>query len=179
MLELLEKVYFNLWYRCIALHLIYFFPLEDNKQWWERPIPQQDSKNIWYSKPNSVNVEMTSYGLLSILEAGLYSEALPILKWLLNQRNEFGGFQSTQDTFVGLKALAQYAEKFSSNFNNVQISLKYNEGTESRINVNSNNALIQQTYEVIGCIFPQQQYSRFSNRNKILIFLFSYQIMCV
>lgn len=102
-----------------------------------------------------MNVEITSYGLLSILEAGLYSEALPILKWLLNQRNEFGGFQSTQDTFVGLKALSKYAEKYSSNFNNVQISLKYNEGTESKINVNSNNALIQQTYEVDHFIFSQ------------------------
>lgn len=91
---------------------------------------------------------MTSYGLLALLEAGLYSEALPILKWLLDQRNELGGFQSTQDTFVGLKAISKYAERSSTNSNSMQISLNYIEGSDTRINVNSNNALIQQTYEV-------------------------------
>lgn len=84
---------------------------------------------------------------MALLEAGLYSDALPIIKWLVNQRNELGGFQSTQDTFVGLKALAKYAESASSNYNNVQIQYKY-EGGESRINVNGDNALIQQIYDV-------------------------------
>lgn len=94
-----------------------------------------------------MNVEITSYGLLALLEAGLYSDALPIVKWLVNQRNDLGGFQSTQDTFVGLKALAKYAESTSSNYNNVQIQYKY-EGGESRINVNGDNGLIQQIYDV-------------------------------
>lgn len=120
----------------------------DGKQWWQKPILPQDSKNIWYSKPISINIEMTAYGLLALLEAGLYSKSLPILKWLLSQRNELGGFQSTQDTFIGLKAIAKYAERTSTNFNNVQISLKYKEGSDKLLNVNSNNALIQQTYEV-------------------------------
>lgn len=96
-----------------------------------------------------MNVEITSYGLLALLEAGLYSDALPIVKWLVNQRNELGGFQSTQDTFVGLKALAKYAESTSSIYNNVQIQYKYKyEGGESRINVNGDNGLIQQIIEV-------------------------------
>lgn len=81
------------------------------------------------------------------MEAGLYSDALPILKWLINQRNELGGFQSTQDTFVGLKALAKFAESTSNNFNRVQIQCKY-EGAERGINVNGDNGLIQQVYDV-------------------------------
>lgn len=124
------------------------FEFLDDKRWWEKPIPKADAKNIWYTKPNSVNVEMTAYGLLALLEAGLYSEALPIVKWLVNQRNELGGFQSTQDTFVGLKALAKFAESASNEYNNVQIAFKYNEGAEGKINVNGNNALIQQVYDV-------------------------------
>lgn len=111
-------------------------------------MPAADAKNIWYTKPNSVNVEMTAYGLLALLEAGLYADALPIVKWLVNQRNELGGFQSTQDTFVGLKALAKFAESSSSEYNNVQIAFKYNGGAEGRINVNANNGLIQQVYDV-------------------------------
>lgn len=123
----------------------------DDKKWWEQPIPAGDAKNIWYTKPNSVNIEMTSYGLLAILQAGLYTNALPIVKWLVNQRNELGGFQSTQDTFIGLKALAAYAETTSADYNSVQITIKHGDGVEkaeSSFNVNGNNALIQQIYDV-------------------------------
>lgn len=114
-------------------------------------MPAGDTKNIWYTKPNAVNIEMTSYGLLAILQAGLYTNALPIVKWLVNQRNELGGFQSTQDTFIGLKALATYAETTSSDYNSVQITIKHGDGVEkaeSSFNVNGNNALIQQIYDV-------------------------------
>lgn len=127
------------------------FSFTDDKKWWEKPIPPGDAKNIWYTKPNSVNIEMTSYALLAILQAGLYTNALPIVKWLVNQRNELGGFQSTQDTFIGLKALSRFAETSSSDYNNVQITYKYGEGgekAESNLGVNGNNALIQQTYDV-------------------------------
>lgn len=117
-------------------------------KWWEKPIPASDSKNIWYKQPNTVNVEMSAYGLLAMVEAGLYNDGLPVLKWLLNQRNDQGGFQSTQDTVVGLQALAKYGERISTTSNNVQIELKYNEGMQSRISVNRDNALVLQTYEV-------------------------------
>lgn len=100
-------------------------------------------------KPNSVNIEITSYGLLALLEAGLYEDAVPIVKWLVNQRNELGGFQSTQDTFIGLQALSKFAERVLSNSNDVQILIKYNEGTESRISINRGNSLIQQSYVVM------------------------------
>lgn len=128
--------------------MIYIFPFSDDMKWWEKEVPSADAKNIWYTKPNSINVEITSYGLLALLEAGLYSDALPIIKWLVNQRNELGGFQSTQDTFVGLKALAKYAESTSTNYNNVQIQYKYESGRSNRINVNGDNGLVQQIYDV-------------------------------
>lgn len=117
-------------------------------QWWQKSIHPQDSRNIWYKKPNTINVEITAYGLLALLHAGLYAEVLPIIKWLLNQRNELGGFQSTQDTFVGLEAISKYAERITTNNNDVQVSLSYNGGAEARLNINNNNALIQQTFEV-------------------------------
>lgn len=145
-------------------------------KWWEKPIPPADSKNIWYTKPNSVNVEITSYGLLALLEAGHYSDALPIIKWLVNQRNELGGFQSTQDTFVGLKALAKYAESTSSNYNNVQIQYKY-EGGESRINVNGDNGLIQQIYDV-SVMCSNELMFFFSNCLKSFSSIHSFQMKC-
>lgn len=94
---------------------------------------------------------MTSYGLLAILNSGLPTNALPIVKWLVNQRNELGGFQSTQDTFIGLKALAKYAETTSSDYKSIQIIIRHGNGSEKAersINVNGNNALIQQIHNV-------------------------------
>lgn len=41
---------------------------------------------------------MTSYGCLALMEAGLYTEALPVIKWLINQQNEIEFFHSPQDT---------------------------------------------------------------------------------
>lgn len=120
-----------------------------DRKWWNKPIPESDAKSVWYSKPNSVNIEMTAYGLLTIMEGGSFTDGLPVMKWLLSQRNAEGGFQSTQDTVVGLQALAKFAEKISSKSNNVQVAITYGtEGAESKANVNAANSMILQQYEV-------------------------------
>lgn len=55
-----------------------------------------DKKNPWAQVPNSADVEMTSYALLSYLSRGLVEDTLPILSWLVTQQNDQGGFASTQ-----------------------------------------------------------------------------------
>lgn len=64
-------------------------------KWWGKPIPKDD-KNPHYGLPRSVDVEMTSYALLSYLRRNLMVDAMPVLKWLVKQRNPEGGFASTQ-----------------------------------------------------------------------------------
>lgn len=91
---------------------------------------------------------MTSYALLSFLEAGHVTSGLPIVKWLLSQQNDCGGFQSTQDTVVGLQALSKFAEKISSKDSNVRITIGYGDNAEANMNVNADNAIILQKYEV-------------------------------
>lgn len=59
----------------------------------ERP---NDKKNPWVEEPNSVDVEMTAYALLTYLQRGLVEDGLPILHWLVSQQNEQGGFASSQ-----------------------------------------------------------------------------------
>jgi CD109 antigen len=65
-------------------------------KWWRKPLGVDDQKNPWYGLPNSVDVEMTAYGLLTYIQRGLIQDALPVMKWLITQRNEQGGFASTQ-----------------------------------------------------------------------------------
>ncbi|KFB45610.1 AGAP008364-PA-like protein [Anopheles sinensis] len=121
---------------------------DSDTKWWHKPIPEADKKNPWYSRPNSVNVEMSSYGLLAFLQAGLDTDALPIMKWLIAQRNDKGGFQSTQDTVVGLQALAKLAAKISSANNDVTITAKINGDQEKRMSVNADNGMILQKFEL-------------------------------
>lgn len=49
-----------------------------------------------YMKGTASDVEMTSYALLTYVDQNKIAEALPVVKWLLTQRNRNGGFYSTQ-----------------------------------------------------------------------------------
>ena len=57
----------------------------------------------------AAGVEITSYALLSYVSMREVSEALPIVKWISLNRNILGGFRTTQDTCVALRALSAYA----------------------------------------------------------------------
>lgn len=119
---------------------------DGDSKWWSKPIPETDKKNPWNDKPNSVNVEMTAYALLAYIEAAPETAAFPILKWLIAQRNENGGFQSTQDTVVGLQALAKLGARFGSGKSDIKLSVHYADGKEANINVDSQNSLLMQSY---------------------------------
>lgn len=121
----------------------------DGQKHWNKPIPETTTTEGWYSKPNSVNTEMSAYGLLTLIAAKPYTEVIPIMKWLLSQRNDQGGFQSTQDTVVGIQALAAIAEKIAATDNDLNIKVSYGESGESNIKVTKDNGLIHQQYEVI------------------------------
>jgi len=110
-------------------------------KYWKRESAKKSSK------PNSINIEMTSYALLAYIEAGRFADGFAMGKWLITQRNENGGFQSTQDTVVGLQALAKLASKSSDNQNDIRINIKTDEKSLD-INVNSENSLVLQKFEL-------------------------------
>ncbi|XP_051162274.1 thioester-containing protein 1 allele S3 isoform X1 [Leptopilina boulardi] len=114
-------------------------------KWWSKPVPKDD-KNPWYSLPRSVDVEMTSYVLLTYLQKNLVTDAIPLMKWLVTQRNSEGGFASTQDTVIGIHALAKLGEKLATKDNNVAITFTYENGGQSQININPANVMILQKH---------------------------------
>ncbi len=57
----------------------------------------------------SLAVEATGYALMALLEHGDPLNASRAARWLVIQRNAFGGFNSTQDTVVGIQALTAFA----------------------------------------------------------------------
>lgn len=121
---------------------------KDGMKHWEKDVSGSDEKNPWNSQPNSINVEMSAYGLMAFVAGGLETEAVPIMKWLVGQRNANGGFQSTQDTIVGLQALSNLATRIYVPNSQVAITLKYNDATAANLNVNAANSLILQKYDL-------------------------------
>ncbi|TWW57860.1 C3 and PZP-like alpha-2-macroglobulin domain-containing protein 8 [Takifugu flavidus] len=84
----------------------------------------------------SAEVEMTAYSLLTYTLLGDVASALPVVKWLSQQRNSLGGFSSTQDTCVALQALSEYA------------ILSYVGGVNLTISLASTNLDFQETFEL-------------------------------
>ncbi|XP_015181620.1 PREDICTED: CD109 antigen-like isoform X2 [Polistes dominula] len=116
---------------------------ENDMKWWSKPIAKDD-KNPWHSLlPRSVDVEMTSYALLTYLRRHLIADSIPIMKWLVKQRNSEGGFASTQDTVIGIYALSQLGAKLMIKDNSISISLLY-EGGQNQFSINSHNSMILQ-----------------------------------
>jgi CD109 antigen len=104
-------------------------------------------ESIESTKPDSISIEITSYALQAFIASGRDVEAFGIGKWLVTQRNENGGFQSTQDTVVGLQALAKLASTVPSTGNNIKINLN-SENKNLIINVNRGNSLVLQKLEI-------------------------------
>ncbi|XP_070505072.1 CD109 antigen-like isoform X2 [Chironomus tepperi] len=122
---------------------------KDGMKHWTKDIEKPKSdENSWYHKPSSVNVEMSAYALQAFLEADKTNDAVLIMKWLVTQRNENGGFQSTQDTVVGLQALSKLAMKVHTADSNLQITVKPKDSEPAIINVNEANSLVLQKHEL-------------------------------
>lgn len=72
----------------------------------------------------SLGVEIAGYALLSYVQRDQILDATPIMRWLTSQRYDLGGFPGTQDTYVGLKALAKFAAKASAHKNDYRVTVR-------------------------------------------------------
>ena len=115
---------------------------------WSKEVLKSDENNPRCQHPNPINIEMTAYALQTFVEAKKETESVPILKWLVTQRNENGGFQSTQDTVVGLQALSKLAAKMHVADSQVNIMVQHDKGSPANLSINSENALVLQKFEL-------------------------------
>lgn len=122
-----------------------------NHKWWGEDVPKSEEKNPWHYLPKSLDIEVTSYALLTYIEGGLIYDAIPIVNWLVGQGNPFGGFASTQDTIVALQALSKLTERISAP-SNMQVKFSYKKQESNNINVNKDNAMIIQKFKVIKIV---------------------------
>ncbi|NXI50425.1 OVOS protein, partial [Chloroceryle aenea] len=118
--------------------------------WQRENKPGEEYDPILYSHAPSAEIEITSYVLLALLnKAKLTPEDLSyisrIVHWLVKQQNAYGGFSSSQDTVVGLQALAQYGYiTFSKeSLNTVQVNFMESPSKTFQVN-DKNRFLLQQ-----------------------------------
>uniref|UniRef100_A0A1I8NTI5 TEP1-F n=1 Tax=Stomoxys calcitrans TaxID=35570 RepID=A0A1I8NTI5_STOCA len=114
---------------------------ENNQKWWSN-----------FSNNNNNDIEITAYIAQSIMEVEVSSDVLAIIKWLITKRNRMGGFSSTQDTVVGLKALFTFAERYATAIEGrmtIHFEAQNKEGietTKGTINLDNNKSLELQTH---------------------------------
>uniref|UniRef100_A0A183D6Y7 TED_complement domain-containing protein n=1 Tax=Gongylonema pulchrum TaxID=637853 RepID=A0A183D6Y7_9BILA len=130
----------------------------------------KDAQQYFY-QPRPVDVEMTSYVLLTYMLNGDTVKGLSVVRWLTSQRNALGGFSSTQDTVMALQALGAYAEKVYLPMFNISATVT-NGADKHHCNVSAENAIVLQSYQLTnlddeveleargsGVAFAQLQYS--------------------
>lgn len=91
---------------------------------------------------------ITSYAILALLESGRLDAALPAVRWLMQQRNEFGGFVGSQDTILGLEAIIAFAQRRNNIQKGMSLAFNYGQNAETLLNVNRENSLTFQKYQV-------------------------------
>ena len=91
-------------------------------------------------------VETTGYAALALMQYGDQANAANAARWLVSQRNAFGGFGSTQDTVVGLQALIEFAA--SAKFDvDMAVTLRSGDWTKA-VRINEANADVVQVLDV-------------------------------
>ena len=107
-----------------------------------------------YKQLGQSSIETTSYAILSLLVRGDLSKAIQAGRWLMTQRNSLGGFVSTQDTVVGLKALSALSQQLTANGQHLQISTysNYDEPTMNLIThdftITRENSVVLQSFDL-------------------------------
>lgn len=121
---------------------------EGDRKWFMPKVPSYEKKSPWYNNSYSLAVEVSSYVALALLENDSVDEATDIINWLVDQQNQYGGFVSSHDSVLALMALASFQEKVKTSDNSAQIKFTYGNGLSTQINLNNENTLVEQTYEL-------------------------------
>ncbi|XP_048243479.1 alpha-1-macroglobulin-like [Haliotis rufescens] len=117
---------------------------------WMDPSPPKPTGYFhyrWYRDTEAKSIEMTSYALLLYSLTSNVTEGLPVMRWISNQRNDRGGFISTQDTVVALEALSKFAGDVYSPQTSINISVNM-QGYSKNFSINSDTALLLQAGEI-------------------------------
>jgi CD109 antigen len=96
---------------------------------------------------SAINVEISAYALNFILNLDTV-KALKLVKFLVSQKNAFGGYATSQDTVVAIRALALFSAKFRFIIGTLSLNLKPNVGVAVNAQVTPTNYLTMQAFDM-------------------------------
>lgn len=107
-----------------------------------------EETNVRYWRRASAVVEIAGYAILSCIEQDVIGGAMEIIHWLSKQRYGRGGYAGTQDTFVGLKALAKISAVISSQRNDYKVTIRHKPLNQYTINIGKNDTFAIQEFDL-------------------------------
>ncbi|MGQ9684465.1 MAG: alpha-2-macroglobulin family protein, partial [Anaerolineae bacterium] len=114
-----------------------------------RPLPEPGRGEEILPSPGenrAATIETTGYALLALVQHGDRLNASRAGRWLVSQRNAYGGYGSTQDTVVGLQALTSLAADAKSD---VDVTVTLRSGDWSKqVRITPENADVLQLVDV-------------------------------
>ncbi|XP_063297811.1 CD109 antigen-like [Pelobates fuscus] len=106
-----------------------------------------EKQNYWL--PRSNDIETAAYALLSHCKQNRILDGVPIMKWLSQQRNSLGGYSTTQDTIMGLQALAQFLSIIPGSDTSLNITVTGSGSfVPTTFQINNDNLLVLQTQQI-------------------------------
>ncbi|XP_075144189.1 alpha-2-macroglobulin-like [Leptodactylus fuscus] len=134
--------------------LAYALALSGDHELRDRVLKKLDEKAIkkaaskhWETSPNCPDdVETSSYILLSLISdkttaSKHVEECAEVVRWIAGQQNSHGGFQSSQDTTVGLQALTKFAKLINYKKGDSTVTIRSKSGFKKTFDVHRSNSL--------------------------------------
>ncbi|VUZ43188.1 unnamed protein product, partial [Hymenolepis diminuta] len=119
-------------------------------KWWSDS-EKAKTTSVYYAKVK--DLETTAYALLALSPESISRDSqISVMKWISQQQNEKGGFYSTQDTVITLRALIENAGNFPTPTEPVKVKIysKEKSPVDLSLEINPENQLVSNTFE-IGC----------------------------
>uniref|UniRef100_T1IYG2 TEP1-F n=1 Tax=Strigamia maritima TaxID=126957 RepID=T1IYG2_STRMM len=114
-------------------------------RYWKKNASAETAETIKLATP--IDIEMTAYALMSYVLRNDLSGSILIMKWLITQRNVNGGFQSTQDTVVGIQALTMLAKRIVDSQIYIDVMFQY-DNEQKNVHLDKDNSMILMKEEI-------------------------------
>lgn len=107
-----------------------------------RDVVNEGGLRHWKNDSQSLQIEIAAYALLAYTELRDTDNGLPVLRWLIKQRNPYGGFVSTQDTVIAIQSLSSFAALTYTPVVDIQVTLRVGAAMENLTLNRENNDVL-------------------------------------
>ncbi|XP_033755321.1 alpha-2-macroglobulin-like isoform X2 [Pecten maximus] len=121
---------------------------QDGMMYWsiQKESVYKDNGRVYCSLPSGPSdIETASYAILAYTKLDNVTKGQRVLKWLMSQINSAGSFHSTQDTVMGLQAIAGISILIGRSSAGMNLAVQYTVGgVTNTLTINDNNKYLLQ-----------------------------------